>query len=73
MIVAPVEGDLQAGPKHIVLVDDGAVQIGFDDVRRLPRKALRGIAAILEELAGCSALGGDELLKQRRAKYLAMA
>ena len=30
-------------------------------------------AAIVEELAGCSALGGDELLKQRRAKYLAMA
>jgi acetyl-CoA carboxylase carboxyl transferase subunit alpha len=29
--------------------------------------------AILEELAGCSALGGDELLKQRRAKYLSMA
>jgi acetyl-CoA carboxylase carboxyl transferase subunit alpha len=30
-------------------------------------------AAIVEELKGCSALGGDELLKQRRAKYLAMA
>ena len=29
--------------------------------------------AILEELSGCSALGGDELLKQRRAKYLSMA
>ena len=29
--------------------------------------------AILEALAGCSALGGDELLKQRRAKYLSMA
>ena len=29
--------------------------------------------ARLEELAGCSALGGDELLKQRRAKYLSMA
>ena len=29
--------------------------------------------AIVEELKGCSALGGDELLKQRRAKYLAMA
>jgi acetyl-CoA carboxylase carboxyl transferase subunit alpha len=29
--------------------------------------------AIVEELSGCSALGGDELLKQRRAKYLAMA
>jgi len=30
-------------------------------------------AAIVEELKGCSALGGDELLKQRRAKFLAMA
>ena len=29
--------------------------------------------AIVEELKGCSALGGDELLRQRRAKYLAMA
>ena len=29
--------------------------------------------AILEELTGCSALGGEELLKQRRAKYLAIA
>jgi acetyl-CoA carboxylase carboxyl transferase subunit alpha len=29
--------------------------------------------AILEELSGCSALCGDELLKQRRAKYLSMA
>jgi acetyl-CoA carboxylase carboxyl transferase subunit alpha len=29
--------------------------------------------AILEELSGCAALGGDELLKQRRAKYLSMA
>jgi acetyl-CoA carboxylase carboxyl transferase subunit alpha len=29
--------------------------------------------AILEELSGCSAIGGDELLKQRRAKYLSMA
>jgi acetyl-CoA carboxylase carboxyl transferase subunit alpha len=29
--------------------------------------------AISEELAGCAALGGDELLKQRRAKYLAIS
>jgi acetyl-CoA carboxylase carboxyl transferase subunit alpha len=29
--------------------------------------------AILGELSGCSAIGGDELLKQRRAKYLSMA
>ena len=29
--------------------------------------------AIAEELSGCGALGGDELLRQRRAKYLAIA
>jgi hypothetical protein len=29
-------------------------------------------AAISEELDGCSRLGGDELLAQRRAKFLAM-
>jgi acetyl-CoA carboxylase carboxyl transferase subunit alpha len=32
--------------------------------------AIKG--AILEELDGCSALGGDELLAQRRAKFLAI-
>jgi acetyl-CoA carboxylase carboxyl transferase subunit alpha len=32
--------------------------------------ALKG--AVIEELDGCSKLGPDELLKQRRAKYLAM-
>jgi acetyl-CoA carboxylase carboxyl transferase subunit alpha len=41
---------------------------------RDPQEAIDNLkGAILEELAGCSALGGDELLKQRRAKYLAMA
>ena len=32
--------------------------------------ALKG--AIVEELEGCSALGADELLAQRRAKFLAI-
>ena len=29
--------------------------------------------AVLEELSGCATLGGQELLKQRRTKYLSMA
>ena len=41
---------------------------------RDPDLAIRTLKeAIVEELSGCSALGPDELLKQRRAKYLAMA
>ena len=36
-------------------------------------QSLGVVDRVVEELAGCSALGGDELLKQRRAKYLAMA
>jgi acetyl-CoA carboxylase carboxyl transferase subunit alpha len=28
--------------------------------------------ALMEELAGCSALGSDELLRRRRAKFLAI-
>jgi acetyl-CoA carboxylase carboxyl transferase subunit alpha len=41
---------------------------------RDPERAIANLKeAILEELDGCSALGGDELLLQRRAKYLAMA
>jgi acetyl-CoA carboxylase carboxyl transferase subunit alpha len=42
--------------------------------QRDPEVAIRNLKeAIVEELSGCSALGPDELLKQRRAKYLAMA
>ena len=41
---------------------------------RDPQGAIQGLKdAIVEELSGCSALGGEELLKQRRAKYLAIA
>jgi acetyl-CoA carboxylase carboxyl transferase subunit alpha len=41
---------------------------------RDPERAIANLKeAILEELSGCSALGGEELLRQRRAKYLAMA
>ncbi len=38
---------------------------------RDPQGAIQELKdAIVEELSGCSALGGEELLKQRRAKYL---
>jgi acetyl-CoA carboxylase carboxyl transferase subunit alpha len=41
---------------------------------RDPAEAIASLKeAILEELSGCAPLGGDELLKQRRAKYLSMA
>ena len=40
---------------------------------RDPQGAIQELKdAIVEELSGCSALGGEELLKQRRAKYLAI-
>jgi acetyl-CoA carboxylase carboxyl transferase subunit alpha len=40
---------------------------------REPQAAIASLKeALVEELAGCSALGPSELLKQRRAKYLAI-
>ena len=55
-------------------VADRIVDEPLGGAHRDPQGAIDKLkAAILEELAGCSALGGDELLKQRRAKYLAMA
>jgi len=55
-------------------VVDRIVPEPLGGAHRDSREAIDNLkAAILEELAGCSALGGDELLKQRRAKYLAMA
>src|SRR6188768_2663357 len=55
-------------------VADRIVDEPLGGAHRDPQGAIGKLkAAILEELAGCSALGGDELLKQRRAKYLAMA
>jgi len=55
-------------------VADSIVDEPLGGAHRDPQGAIGKLkAAILEELAGCSALGGDELLKQRRAKYLAMA
>jgi acetyl-CoA carboxylase carboxyl transferase subunit alpha len=55
-------------------VTDRIVDEPLGGAHRDPQGAIDNLKmAIVEELAGCSALGGDELLKQRRAKYLAMA
>ena len=55
-------------------VADRIVDEPLGGAHRDPQGAIDNLkAAILEELTGCSALGGEELLKQRRAKYLAMA
>jgi acetyl-CoA carboxylase carboxyl transferase subunit alpha len=55
-------------------VTDRIVDEPLGGAHRDPQGAIENLkAAILEELTGCSALGGDELLKQRRAKYLAIA
>ena len=55
-------------------VADRIVEEPLGGAHRDPEGAIENLkAAILEELTGCSALAGDELLKQRRAKYLAIA
>lgn len=55
-------------------VVDRIVTEPLGGAHRDPDLAIRTLKeAIVEELKGCSALGGDELLRQRRAKYLAMA
>lgn len=54
-------------------VVDRIVQEPLGGAHRDPAAAISNLkAAILEELSGCAPLGGDELLKQRRAKYLSM-
>jgi acetyl-CoA carboxylase carboxyl transferase subunit alpha len=55
-------------------VVDRIVEEPLGGAHRDPAEAITSLkAAILEELSGCAALGGDEILKQRRAKYLSMA
>ena len=55
-------------------VVDRIVPEPLGGAHRDPASAIASLKeAILEELSGCSALGGEELLKQRRAKYLSMA
>jgi acetyl-CoA carboxylase carboxyl transferase subunit alpha len=55
-------------------VVDRIVEEPLGGAHRDPTEAIASLKeAILEELSGCAALGGDEILKQRRAKYLSMA
>jgi acetyl-CoA carboxylase carboxyl transferase subunit alpha len=55
-------------------VVDRIVPEPLGGAHRDPERAIASLKeAVLEELGGCSALGGEELLRQRRAKYLAMA
>jgi acetyl-CoA carboxylase carboxyl transferase subunit alpha len=54
-------------------VVDRIIDEPLGGAHRDPQGAIENLkAALLEELTGCSALAGDELLKQRRAKYLAI-
>jgi len=55
-------------------VIDRIVPEPLGGAHRNPEEAIASLKeAIVEELSGCSALGGEELVKQRRAKFLAMA
>ena len=59
---------------HSLGVVDRIVPEPLGGAHRDPEGAIRTLKeAIAEELSGCGALGGDELLRQRRAKYLAIA
>ena len=59
---------------HSLGVVDRIVEEPLGGAHRDPGAAIASLrAAVVEELAGCSELGPGELLKQRRAKYLAMA
>ena len=54
-------------------VVDRIVSEPVGGAHRDPQGAIKSLKeAVVEELSGCSALGGEELLKQRRAKYLAI-
>ena len=55
-------------------VADRIVPEPLGGAHRDPEEAIANLKeAIVEELCGCGSLGGDELLRQRRAKYLAIA
>ena len=55
-------------------VADRIVPEPLGGAHRDPEEAIRNLKeAIVEELSGCGELGGEELLRQRRAKYLAIA
>jgi acetyl-CoA carboxylase carboxyl transferase subunit alpha len=55
-------------------VADRIVPEPLGGAHRDPEEAIQNLKeAIVEELSGCGQLGGEELLRQRRAKYLAIA
>jgi acetyl-CoA carboxylase carboxyl transferase subunit alpha len=55
-------------------VADRIVPEPLGGAHRDPEGAIQNLKeAIVEELSGCGELGGEELLRQRRAKYLAIA
>ena len=55
-------------------VADRIVPEPLGGAHRDPEEAIQNLKeAIVEELSGCGELGGEELLRQRRAKYLAIA
>jgi len=59
---------------HSLGVVDRIVEEPLGGAHRDPDSAIAGLKqAVAEELAGCSELGPGELVRQRRAKYLAMA
>ncbi len=58
---------------HALGIVDGIVPEPLGGAHREPQVAIASVkAAISEELAGFAAIGPDQLLKQRRAKYLAI-
>jgi len=64
---------ITAGDLHALGVIDRIVPEPLGGAQRDPDAAIGSLkGAILEELEGCSTLGPDELLKQRRAKFLAI-
>ena len=59
---------------HSLGVADRIVPEPLGGAHRDPEEAIANLKeAIVEELSGCGELGGEELLRQRRAKYLAIA
>jgi acetyl-CoA carboxylase carboxyl transferase subunit alpha len=58
---------------HSLGVADRIVPEPLGGAHRDPEEAIQNLKeALVEELCGCGELGGEELLRQRRAKYLAI-
>jgi acetyl-CoA carboxylase carboxyl transferase subunit alpha len=64
---------ITAADQHALGVVDRIVPEPLGGAHREPDAAIGSLkGAIIEELDGCKALGPDELLAQRRAKFLAI-